>query len=146
MTTYFVIELIKFLLSEGMEFVLTGRFCQDAVEEYFSKQQQLGRRCDNPDLKTFGYNDNTIRIQKSMSCQSGNTRGRYDKRQNWENVTGEKLPKEKQVQRKIFKNFLQCYLCIYIFKTYLRIFYRERTLLVFPSPIPCVWMVSYKSC
>ena len=98
--TYSVIELIKFLMSEGMEFVLTERFCQDPVEEYFGKQRQLGRRCNNPDLKTFGYNDNTIRIQKSISCQRGNTRGRYDKRKNWENVTGEKLPKRKASTKK----------------------------------------------
>ena len=60
------------------------------MEEYFGKQRLLGRRCDNPDLKTFGYNDNTIRIQKSISYQSVNTRGGYEKRKNWKNVTGEK--------------------------------------------------------
>ena len=89
-------EAIKFLLSEGMEFVLTERFCQDPVEEYFGNQRKLGRRSDNPDLKTFGYNDNTIRIQKSISCQSGNTRGRYDKKRSWENITDEQLSKRKR--------------------------------------------------
>ena len=38
-TTYSVIEVVKFLLSEGMEFVLTERFCQDPIEEYFGNQQ-----------------------------------------------------------------------------------------------------------
>ena len=95
-TTYSVTEAIKFLLSEGMEFVLTERFCQDPVEEYFGNQRKLGRRSDNPDLKTFGYNDNTIRIQKSISCQSGNTRGRYDKKRSWENITDEQLSKRKR--------------------------------------------------
>ena len=99
-TTYSVIEVVKFLLSEGMAFVLTERFCQDPIEEYFGNQRQLGRRCDNPDLKTFVYNDNAIRIQKSISCQSGNTRGRYDKRKNWENVTADKLPKGKSNLKK----------------------------------------------
>ena len=34
-TIHSAIEFTKFLLQEGMEFVLTERFCQDPVEEYF---------------------------------------------------------------------------------------------------------------
>ena len=37
-TTLAAIEAIKFLLSEGLDFVLTERFCQDPVEEYFGNQ------------------------------------------------------------------------------------------------------------
>ena len=44
----------------------------DPVEEYFGGQQKLGRRSDNPDIKTFGYNSNTLRMQRTVSCQSGN--------------------------------------------------------------------------
>ena len=58
------IEATKFLLKEGMEFVLTERFCQDPLEEYFGKQRQLGRRSNNPDIHKFGYNSNTIRTQR----------------------------------------------------------------------------------
>ena len=43
-TTLAVIEETKFLLTEGCEFVLTVRFCQDPVEEYFGNQGKLGRR------------------------------------------------------------------------------------------------------
>ena len=53
------IESTKFLLQEGMEYVLTERFCQDPAEELFGKQRQLGRRSDNPDTSQFGYNNNT---------------------------------------------------------------------------------------
>ena len=77
-TVHSAIEVVRFLLEEGMEFVLTERFCQDPVEEYFGKQRQLGRRSDNPDIYQFGYNSNTIRIERSISCQSGNTKGRKD--------------------------------------------------------------------
>ena len=42
------IEATKFLLCEGMEFLLTERFCQAALEEYFGSQRKLGRRNDNP--------------------------------------------------------------------------------------------------
>ena len=90
-TVHSVIEEIKFLLQEGMEFVLTERFCQDPVEEYFGKQRKIGRRSENPDIRMFGYNNNTIRIQRSVSCQSGNTRGRKDKRKAWQEVSDDKL-------------------------------------------------------
>ena len=59
------VEVTKFLLHEGFEFVLTEWFCQDPVEEYFGGQQKPGRRNDNPDRKTFGYNSNTLRIQRT---------------------------------------------------------------------------------
>ena len=90
-TVHSVIEAIKFLLQEGMEFVLTERFCQDPVEEYFGKQRKIGRRSENPDIRMFGYNNNTIRIQRSVSCQSGNTRGRKDKRKAWQEVSDDKV-------------------------------------------------------
>ena len=76
-SVFSVIETTKFLLQEGMEFVLTERFCQDPAEEYFGNQRKLGRGSDNPDISSFGYNNNTIRIQRAVSCQSGNTRGRH---------------------------------------------------------------------
>lgn len=76
-----------------MQYVLTERFCQDSLEEYFGNQRKLGRRNDNPDMRSFGYNDNTIRIQRSVSCQSGNTRGRKDKRKAWVNVCDEPVRK-----------------------------------------------------
>ena len=53
-TSYSVVEATKFLLNEGVEYVLTERFCQDSVEEYFGSQRSLGRRCDNPDIRGLG--------------------------------------------------------------------------------------------
>lgn len=92
-----VIDICKFLLQEGIEYVLTEPFCQDPAEEYFGSQRKLGRRNDNPaDIRTFGYNDNTIRVQRTISCQSGNTRGRQDKRRAWEQVTDDRLPCKKK--------------------------------------------------
>ena len=34
MTVYAIIEATKFLLKEGIEIVLTERFCQDSIEQY----------------------------------------------------------------------------------------------------------------
>ena len=95
-TVHSVIKVCKFLLQEGVEYVLTERFCQDMVKEYFGCQRKLGRRNDNPDIRTFGYNDNAIRIQRAISCQSGNTRGRKDKRKSWTEVTDDPLPSRKK--------------------------------------------------
>ena len=94
-TTYSVIGAVQFLLQEGFTNVLTERFCQDPVEEYFGNQRKLGRRCDNPDLAQFGYNDNTIRIQRNVSYTSGNTRGKYDTKRSWEEISNKVVPKRK---------------------------------------------------
>ena len=67
-SVFSVIEATKFLLKEGMEFVLTEPFCQDPAEEYFGNQQKLGRQSDSPDISSFGHNNNTIRIQRAVSC------------------------------------------------------------------------------
>ena len=91
-TTYSVIEATKYLICQGVDFVLTERFCQDPVEEYFGNQRKLGRRNDNPDIRQFGYNANTIRTQRSISCESGNTRGRKDKSRSWWNVSDDPVP------------------------------------------------------
>ena len=47
-----VIEVCKFLLQEGMEYVLTERFCQDIVEEYFGCQRKLA---DEMTILTFAH-------------------------------------------------------------------------------------------
>ena len=38
------IECTKFLLAEGMQYVLTERFCQDPVEEFFWKAETTGKK------------------------------------------------------------------------------------------------------
>ena len=58
-------------------------------------QQKIGRRNGNADIRILGYNENTIWIQRSVSCQSGNARGRKDRRKAWVNVTNDPLPKRK---------------------------------------------------
>ena len=99
-TAHSVVEATKFLLNEGMPYVLTERFCQDSVKEYFSNQRKFGRRSDNQDIKTFGYNDNTIRVQHAVSCQSGKTRGRKDRDKVWVNVSNDPVPKKKSKKEK----------------------------------------------
>ena len=65
----------KFLLRNGVSYVYTERFCQDPLENYFGRQRAIGSRKDNPSLRAFGYNDNTIRTAKSAKSIIGNVRG-----------------------------------------------------------------------
>ena len=51
----------------------------------------LGRRRDNPDIQQFGYNSNTIRAQRSVSCETGNTHG-IKKSKAWVNISDDPLP------------------------------------------------------
>ena len=74
-TVYSINEAVKYLLGIGLSFVLTKRFNQDVLEEYFGRHRSIGRRNDNPDLYNFGYNSNTIHMQLSMVPVTGNTRG-----------------------------------------------------------------------
>ena len=59
-------ECVSLLLTDGMEFILTESFCQDPLEEYFGSLRKIGGRSENPDIFIFGYNDNTIRIQRNV--------------------------------------------------------------------------------
>ena len=97
-TCFSVVEATKFLLKEGLEYIYTERFSQDCLEEYFGCQRKIGRRNENPDMNMFGYNTNTLRVQRSISCETGNTQGRKDKKRMWEEVSEEPLKKRKTVK------------------------------------------------
>ncbi|CAB3985950.1 Hypothetical predicted protein [Paramuricea clavata] len=62
-SVYSHVEAIKFLLENGFEYVLSERFMQDVLEDYFGHQRAKGHRSDNPSAYEFGYNDLTIGIQ-----------------------------------------------------------------------------------
>ena len=73
-----LIQVVKFLLSEGMEYVLSERFCQDLLEEYFGRQRERGCFSDNPTVEAFGYNDLTLAGQWNIApVVKGNVAGRH---------------------------------------------------------------------
>ena len=41
-------EVCKFLLEQGISYILSERFCQDGLENYFGRQRAIGHRRDNP--------------------------------------------------------------------------------------------------
>ena len=72
MTIYSCIGLIKYLLNHEVKYVLSERFCQDPLENYFGRQRSMGARRDNPNIRTFGYQDNAIRSSKIFRSIRGN--------------------------------------------------------------------------
>ena len=55
-----------------MSYVLSERFCQDYLENYFGRQRAIGRRHDNPKVRDVEYNDNTLKSQQSVRAIAGN--------------------------------------------------------------------------
>ena len=70
-----VVVVTRYLLKTGSKFVLTERLNQDILEEHFGRQRNVGCRNDAPNLSQFGYNSDTIRIQRSVVPVRGNTIG-----------------------------------------------------------------------
>ncbi len=64
------VEMVRYLLSdidEGAElFILSERFSQDPLENYFGKQRARGGRCDNPTINDCLKSAVAIRAQGSM--------------------------------------------------------------------------------
>ena len=74
------VELAKFLftLKEGL-FILSERLNQDPLESFFGQQRARGGRSDNPNVRTFQYNTQAIRVQRSMVVgDGGNIRKRKE--------------------------------------------------------------------
>ena len=100
MTIRSTLELVPYLLNNGFDFVLTERFCQDCLEEHFGDHRKCGGRSRNPDMYTFGHQTRHLRVQKQVTCTTGNTRGRYDhKRTHDSNVSDEKCPRRKKPKK-----------------------------------------------
>ena len=78
-SVYSLIECTKFLSNHGFQYVLTNKFNQDPLEEHFGRHRALARRSTNPTLHTLGYQENKLRIQRSIATlitPKGNVSGR----------------------------------------------------------------------
>ncbi len=76
--------------------MLSKKFCQDHIEEYFGRQRSSrGGYSDNPTVQSFGYNDLTIAAQRSIApVVRGNVMGRHKRESSkWVVVFEEPLPK-----------------------------------------------------
>ena len=75
---YSFVEMAKFLLSQqkGL-FLLSERLNQDPLKSFFGKQRARGGRNDNPNVRSFMYNTQAMRVQRSMAVgHGGNVRKR----------------------------------------------------------------------
>lgn len=71
------IELAKTLLEEGAEFILSEKFSQDPIEEYFGKQRMRLGCNENPNLNQYNFNALAINVAGDNLIRSdGNTRGK----------------------------------------------------------------------
>ena len=86
-------EVVKYLLANGVKYVLSERFCQDDLENYFGRQRAIGRRKDNPSVRDVGYNDNTIKSQFSVRPIAGNVQGTVGK---FNEIDNTPLPKRRK--------------------------------------------------
>ena len=66
----------KFLLQQGIPYILSEKFCHDDLENYLGKQRAAGRRSENPTVHDSGYNGNLFKNQflirpigKIFSCR-----------------------------------------------------------------------------
>ena len=87
-------EVVKLLLKNGVRFLFSESFCQDYHENYFGRQRAIGRRKDNPSIRDFGCNDNTIKPQFSVRSITCNVQSNDDKNMGIENNP---LPKRKKI-------------------------------------------------
>jgi hypothetical protein len=93
-----LVECTKFLLKEGVPYILTECFMQDCLEEYFGHQRQRGRRSDNPDAIQFVYNDRTLQVQRNAGIVSRGNVGarRKEGESHWATIREEPLLKKKK--------------------------------------------------
>ena len=68
-------------------FLLSERLNQDPLETYFGQQRARGGRTDNPNTRTFFYNEHVIRVQRTLAIGHGGNVQKRTKR--WTSDTDE---------------------------------------------------------
>ena len=67
MTVQAFIEATRHLLTHGVSFVLSNKFCQDPLEEHFGQHRAMGRTAKNPNLYQFGHQENQLRLKRQLA-------------------------------------------------------------------------------
>ena len=93
------VNLTKELLTEpGVEYVLSEKFSQDPLEEYFSKQRGLCGHNTNPTVAQFGKQALAIQVAGSKAIRAsvyGNC-SNINAEENEEDEDEDKLPRRKR--------------------------------------------------
>ena len=102
------VEMVKYLLSQpGADlFLLSERFTQDPLENYFGKQHSRGRRNDNPNFKECLQDSIAIRAQKFLELDrvQGNCRRKRSLPDSCFQIDDTPLPKRKRKSLRISKS------------------------------------------
>lgn len=71
-TVHSLVGCVEFLLDNHIcSYVLSERFCQDPLENYFGRQRSMLSRKDNPAIRDVAQNDSSIRNSKVFNPISG---------------------------------------------------------------------------
>ena len=95
------VEIVQYLLSHPNapgRYILSERFSQDAVENYFGKQRSKGGRNENPTAKQCLDNASSLRLQGSLAMDPvrGNCQRKRHLFQSQPQVDNTPLPKRKK--------------------------------------------------
>ncbi|KAJ1531379.1 hypothetical protein ONE63_000060 [Megalurothrips usitatus] len=94
-TVYGFTKAVKFLLMEGVLFVNARVFCQDPLEQYFSKQRSKCGGSTNPNLSQSLRNQRSISIQGQLKTKR-NYRGNTEVESQSMAISNEPLPKKQK--------------------------------------------------
>jgi len=90
-STMSLIHCTKYLLKNGIKYVLTNKFNQDDLENYFGWQRSIGRRKDNPSHQQVRINDNIIK--SSLHVAPNGTNCEKSTTTRW-SISDEPVPKK----------------------------------------------------
>ena len=101
-TVLSMVEIIPFLLDNGVKFVLTNKFNQDCLEQNFGMHRSMGGRSDNPNVYRFGYQAQANRVHRSVVPVKGNVAGGFmgKKQSHFHKVDPTELDKKRKRPRK----------------------------------------------
>ena len=94
-----VTELVRYLLKQpGVQYVLTAKLSQDSLESFFGKQRMRGGYSDNPNVSTFLYGAQSLRVQGSVAVKPicGNCKRGHN--EEWAVINEEPLPKRRRMR------------------------------------------------
>ena len=73
-----LVECTKYLLENGLQYVLSSKFNQDPLEQHFGRHRMLARRSTNPTIQAYGFQERRLSLQSSLALTltpRGNVRG-----------------------------------------------------------------------
>ena len=96
-----IVELTKELLAiDGVDCILTEKFSQDPLEEYFSKHRRRQGCASQINYETFGHSTLALNVMDSslITDLTGNTRGRGVEKPEIDIHDLRSLPKKKKIE------------------------------------------------